>query len=463
VTVWRWYRWNVIVLILLCLIPVWIRTALHQYHNYDLGIFAQALHGIRLDTLNPFIPALNIELFRDHFDPILILASPLGKILEPAYAVLLVEHLLILLAPLMVVLACHRDRESTPFLCFAISYLLFNRGIMSALGFPVHPTTWAAFFVVAIGVVTANRHWVLLGLAAILLMACKEEFPFPVLVLGICLAVQKHFKIGFTLIVLGAVWLVVAFGLRPLLLEDTHRYASRVLSPLMEAPISAIWARLRSIGDAKRLFQCLLPLLPAAFWLFRQKATPNWPMLLSVVPLLAIRFLDGAWKFHYLAPVAPFLLLATWKPDLDKLPWRHAALGIAITVLGSASPIQDHIRVYADIGRLFGERRAVIEEARTYLLDNPVGRAVVGGNLTPLLASRGQVFQIGGAQPEQPYRFLLTEKPPNGDPWPWSHSDIDRIINEWRINPETTVLRDDSHIFFAESATWKPRHAEPEN
>lgn len=453
--VWKWYCGNIALVTILCLVPVWIKTALHQYHNYDLGIFAQALQAIRLGDLNPFIPALNIDLFGDHFDPILIIVSPLGKILEPAYAALIVEHLLFLLMPLPIVLASCSDRKSNPFACFSITYLLFNRGIMSAIAFPVHPTTWAAFFMVVIGVCVNRKRWGWLLLASILLMACKEEFPFVIMMVGIGLTYQKRFRIGVSLIAIALFWMLIAFGVRPWLLENTNDYASRVLSPLLQAPVTTIWDRLRNIGEAKRFFQSLLPIIPIAYWLLKQKYHPNWIMVMAALPLLAIRFLDGAWGFHYLAPVAPALLLSVWHPcSQNQLPWRYAAIGIIIAVFSASGPVNKAVADYAKIKDLNSPRVTSINEARSHLLLNADGSALVQGNLSPLLAKRSYVYQIGGVQSDQPYRFFFAEKPPFGDPWPLLHPDIDRLISKWRSDAKVTVLKDDPHIFLAERPTF---------
>jgi len=180
-------------------------------------------------------------------------------------------------------------------------------------------------------------------------------------------------------------------------------------------------------------------------------------MLCAVLPLLAIRFLDEAWKFHYLAPVAPFLLLALMEKDLAQLPRRVASLGMVLTILLSAGPIGKAVAVYGSVGELWSARRAAIEDARTYILEHGSGNAIVEGNLSPLLARRANVFQIGGVQSVQPYRFLLAEKPPHGDPWPLSHDDIALMIDAWRKQPDTTILTDDEHIFFAE---WNTNNTE---
>lgn len=450
--VW-WYAGNVLLLVLIALVPVWIKTVLHLHHNYDLGIFSQALASIQINDLNPFLPALDIPLFNDHFDPILICFAPLAKIVEPAYAALLVEHLLILLSPLPLFLLCRKQPGQAAFLCLATTYLLFNRGMLSALAFPVHPTTWSTFFVVVCGgLAVTRRHFPLLVLSSLLLMACKEEFPFVVLMIGAGHFLGGRRKQGALLVVLSLVWTGVAFGVRPLFMDGrTNSYAARILMPLLSDPIATIGARLLQVGEAKRFFQCLIPLIPAGYWLAKKRTAPHLTLWLALLPLLGIRFIDGAWQFHYLAPVPPLLLLATWRPDQAGLPRRYAIVGIVLVLLAGANPIRKSVASYGLVDQLGGPRHASIEQARARLLSDPAGDVLVEGNLTPLLAKRGGVYQIGGVQSAREYRFLLAEKPPQGGPWPLTHADIEQIIVQWRNNPHVAILQDDAHLFFAQT------------
>jgi uncharacterized membrane protein len=447
--VWWCYGISAVALSLFCLIPVWINTALHKYHNYDLGIFSQAVYHIGISNLNPFIPALNIPLFSDHFDPILVLVSPAARIMEPAYALLTIEHLFILLTPLPFVLAYRKDPYMQPLLIFAVVYILFNRGLLSAVAYPVHPTTWAGFFIVWVGTSVKRKQWGLLFLFSILLMACKEEFPFPVLMVGVYLAWKRHYKIAAGIGLLAVAWLGVALFVRPMLLEHTNDYASRVLAPLFSSPFSTIWDRICEIDAAKNLFRSILPLIPIIYWSIKNKSPINWCMLLMALPLLAIRFLDASWGFHYLAPVTPLLLMAFAVDAQSKMSWKVVLVSIFITFLAGSGPILRSLAAYGGIDDLCGERRNSIEDARRHLLENPEGRALVHGNLTPLLARRGDVFQFGGVQPAQMYRYYLFEIPPSGDPWPLSHADVERSITEWRSNTNLTILKDNRHVFFA--------------
>ncbi len=456
IVIW-WYAGNAILLTLLILVPVWVKTALHLFHNYDLGIFAQALNSIAIDDINPFLPAINRRIFSDHFDPILILVAPLGHLIEPAYAALLFEHVLVLLTPLpLFYLFDTRDAKNAPFACFAITYLLFNRGIASALCFPAHPTTWASFFVVIIVVLLVKKKGPLwLIITSILLMSCKEEFPFVVLMIGVYLLWCRTIKSGISLVALATVWIIIAYGIRPWWLGDTKNYASVIISPIIEAPFQTIWDRLAGIGDAKRFIRCILPLFPVVYWFARRGIPYNWVMLFSAMPLIAIRFIAKAWSFHYLAPVAPLLLFFTLPRGENRLPWHYSIICIILTVLSSSGPITRSLEVYGKISEFGGQRIESIEYARSHLLEQNHGNAMVEGNLTPLLACRNNVFQIAGDQPpDVEYRFFLTEKPPRGDPYPLKHHDIDKLIEVWRSKPDINILKEDDYIFFAEKKIY---------
>ena len=207
------------------------------------------------------------------------------------------------------------------------------------------------------------------------------------------------------------------------------------------------------MGDCKRLFQSILPILPFAYWFIRHRIRPNWMLLAAALPLLAIRFLDGAWQFHYLAPIPPLLLLATLRPDQTAIPLRYAVLGIAITFLSTAGPVRKSVVTYGRVAELRSGRMESIEQARAHLLQQRGGIALVEGNLSPLLARRKGVFQIGGVQPTQAYRFFLTERPPRGDPWPVTFERIEELIEEWRRHPGSVVRMDNEHVFFVENRT----------
>ncbi|MCK5379592.1 MAG: DUF2079 domain-containing protein, partial [Acidobacteria bacterium] len=69
------------VLIGTILIPAWLRLNWHGFHNFDLGIYAQALFRLSLDDLNPWLTLRDVRVFNDHFDPVLFGVAPFAKIM----------------------------------------------------------------------------------------------------------------------------------------------------------------------------------------------------------------------------------------------------------------------------------------------------------------------------------------------------------------------------------------------
>jgi len=445
---WRWYAANILLLIAVVLIPVWLKAADALYHNYDLGIFAQALHRFSFADPNPFLGALNLRVFNDHFDPIFIPFAPLAHLLPPDFAALLTEHVLVLLA--------RTGRIPASLAFMAVPFLFFNRGMLSALDYPVHPTTWAATFTIlfAGSLLTRRRSRILL--AAVLLMACKEEYPFAVALAGMVLLVGPQRKTGIALILAALVWLALAFGVRPWLIGPTQPYAARILDPFLADPAGLIWNRLGDLKTFKRLSSMLLPLLPLLVWQLRSRRDWNWPLLAALLPLAAIRFIDQAWKFHYLAPIGAFAfaVFLTGK-ETRPMPRWIAILSLALLAGFAFNPAKKLAAVYGDWlapSETQTARRAALAEARDILLADPAGGLRVEGNLFPRFAAMPASFQIGGVQrhERQTFRWVLAEKPPAGDPWPLSNAELTAFIDSCRRTPGARIRRDDAILFFAE-------------
>ncbi|HET7904764.1 MAG TPA: DUF2079 domain-containing protein [Candidatus Eisenbacteria bacterium] len=467
-----WYGAHAGLLAAVILVPVWLRAALHRYHNSDLGYFAQALRSIRWDDLNPYLPARDLRLFGDHFDPILLLLAPLARLMEPVHAALAIEHAFALLAPLPILAVARRNPALAGFGYAATSYLLFNRAILLAIGFPVHPTAWAATFIIALAAGLMLRKTWLQVSAALWLMACKEEFPFAVGALGVGLLFRRdQRRPGTILLALALAWGIAAFALRPVLVGATADHAARILGPLRTEPLETIVARLRSLHYVKPLLQCLIPLSPVILWRIRRRLPPAWPFLLALAPLLGIRLVGDAWGLHYMPPVAALLAAALLGPDLAGFPRKYAFAVGALALLVSMGPITKGFAEYRSFGELASPRMAAIADARRLLLAEPGGAALIHGNLGPTLSSRPNVFAIGGWQeasaPPIRYRFFLAETPPHGNPWPRTHADVSALIAAWRADSAVKVLRDDSLVFFAErlgaDRAWDPGKARGES
>jgi hypothetical protein len=190
----------------------------------------------------------------------------------------------------------------------------------------------------------------------------------------------------------------------------------------------------------------------------RRRIDFNRPMLLAALPMLGLRLVAGAWGHHYLAPVAACLAAAAWPRQRgQELPVRvmfASLLLLAATSGGTLLGLADHA-LHGDTGILEPGQAARLEaigEARALLLAQPRGKALVEGNLFPLLATRPDLYTLGGTQGSagNVYRFVLVEQPPRGDAWPLGGDQLRERIARWRQSPDCRVLRDDASVFFAE-------------
>jgi len=285
-----------------------------------------------------------------------------------------------------------------------------------------------------------------------LLLACKEEFPFVGVAVGLGLAWTGERRWGLAMVALSLLWAGVAFGLRPWLLGPVMPYA--------RAPFEADLARLdgaalRALGDTVAPF---LPLLAWLGWRRSRGESPErgaWVVALALVPLLSLRLLAHAWGAQYGAVVtsaAVGAVAAALGPRA--LPSWLVATTVALTLAGDESALRllarDALGNPATQspgcpslpGRVDAVRAAV-ERARA--LPGPL---LVGGNLLPWLAERGDVHAVEGPAPADLHpRALLLEQPPRGDVRAVRPQRSQEVIEGARRTYR--VMIDDAFVFLA--------------
>ncbi|WP_199732899.1 MULTISPECIES: DUF2079 domain-containing protein [Corallococcus] len=437
--------------------PVWLQAARSCFATYDLGIYAQALARMSLSDPNPWLSARQVFIFADHFDPVLWLARPLGALLPAMWAGLLAEALFVVLSLAPLVWLYVRgllDRASTVFLG---AVLLFNTGTLAALIYPIHPTTWAMLPWTWFAVAYCLRRTGWMFAALVLLFACKEEFAFVGLMLAGGLWLRGERRIALWVFTLSVAWLAFVFFGRSALWGETVNYRTR-LSPTAGQGLGAYLAERFALEHLRRIGTLLTVFIPVGLWAWRQKWKPDWVWLSLLLPMIGIRFLGMAWRAQYGAPLMaaalmallplllrrgppPWVLLTTGvllfttNQNLLRSSWRSVSRSESLPAHCPATPA----------------RLDALQRAKDVLAVNQGGKVLLGGNLVPDVASRDDIYMVGGPQPDGVliYDLVLVEKPPLGIPAPVTPERLGELIDLWRSQPDTQVLIDDAHVFLA--------------
>ncbi|MDM8521362.1 DUF2079 domain-containing protein [Anaerolineales bacterium HSG6] len=209
-----------------------------------------------------------------------------------------------------------------PYLCliFPLVYLLLPT-LESAVLFDFHAVTLAPTFILLAWYALLKRWDKRFILFIMLTMACKEDMPLLIGMLGLYIAlVEKRYRLAGITIALSLVWFVVAlFVIQPQFAAQGNiqldRYAwlgdspTAIISTILTQPdliVDHLWHKANLPNYLSMLFY------PTAFLALFSPLT-----LLPILPNMAINLLSDnpfTWRledFHYGAPFAPFILIAT--------------------------------------------------------------------------------------------------------------------------------------------------------
>ena len=114
------------------------------FHATDFGIYQEAIYKIaQLGDFNPYLYTRKVNIFNDHFDPIILLAAGFIKIFGQKGSNLIIFEYLFFLGIFAYIFSIKNLRlEQKLYFSFCI---LFTKGLLSGLNFPIHPTTWSMF------------------------------------------------------------------------------------------------------------------------------------------------------------------------------------------------------------------------------------------------------------------------------------------------------------------------------
>jgi hypothetical protein len=443
--------------VLLFILLVWIpvEAAFHAwcFNNFDLGIYAQAIHEISLSNPNPWLSVRNINLFRDHFEPVFFLLLPFKALMSPALLAIRMDMLAILTASLAPMWLGLRKLVSPEVALVSATIVLLSPLTLDAAYFSAHPGTWSL----------APLAWMLAFLFAgmdkaaflmfFLTLICKEEYPVVGFMLGVAMILKGRKRTGLAFSILSVIWAVGVFLVRPVLLGPSDFHTNTV-SNVEGAQF------FHHLDGLKILLQRNLELLvPIGVLLYGRGPAPGLkrmavPMAV-LLTVLAIRYAGGYWGNHRVAPlgVASAFFVIYWLCNMS-IPARTLkvfavsilALSFADLELGSrywlGKPFKKHC--VPSEGRL-----ASLAKAADYLKANVDGAVLAGGNLIPPMVDLPGIGHLGDTQATE-FKYLFVEKGPQRNPWPISPEEFSKVEQSWRGNPKSRVIQDDEYVLLME-------------
>lgn len=302
-----------VLLMILIILYNFKATLYNCFSTNDLGIYGQAIieSAHNLDW-NPWVTVRGVYILNDHFDPIVLSMIPFARWFNYKIQGILVLEIGWWIATLILLNLIHYqwcaysrslqlnvkwNLRSALFLSFIF---ITCRGILLAITFPIHTTTWSMLAMVLLVYTIYNYHKnelpdasssIQVVLASFFICLFREEFPFAILALSFYYFLRSslyliskdskwncqrssvkgpvlaNFKLGVGLFILAILMIVFIFYIRPKWWGPTEKYGDGIVSKILNSPVSAL------IGGASKFnwgsFSIYYPfIIPLGFLFF---------------------------------------------------------------------------------------------------------------------------------------------------------------------------------------------------
>jgi len=430
----------------LLLLAANVRRILYNcFHAIDFSIYQQAIYDIATNGIhNPYLTVRNIKIFSDHFDPVLIFASPFAALFSYHPASLIVFEWLWYFALLIGIIWIKR-KSSYDEIFFYLFMAIFCRAFLSGLNYPIHPTTWTIFSAFLIALSIKKNNAIAIILSSTFFCFFKEIFPASIIFLGAYYLFIKRWRLGIILLIVSCGVAYFDYILRPQFFSGTYSYNEIVLGAKNQSLIDKIWQTFLSynyLDTFKTYYPFIIPL--ALVWKYELKNNKNWlkhpsiPIFICFIPLLGIHYLSGLLIFHRTTTLAAFLLCALIFSNLYTnikhsnkwliictLPFLLNTSGLytkffAAVFLNKSSSCTITPDKNEATQKLL-ELRNTISKDKTIL--------ATGGVIPRFLTPNMKIYVAGiFSAPQENYGYILFEREGSGDVWPYSRKQIENYI-----------------------------------
>ncbi|HXU26468.1 MAG TPA: DUF2079 domain-containing protein [Bacteroidia bacterium] len=331
-------------------------------YSLDLGIYTRAVYDYAHCHFNyaEIFKTQKENILGDHFDPILILISPLYYLFG-TYVLLVVQIAFIHVGAFGVYKIAAQQLQSKKLALITITSFLAFYGILSALSFDVHTNVFAAMLIPWLFYFFTNSNWRNMFIAATLVLICKENMALWLIFIGFGLAwlyykerqkrnialiislISVIYFVGITMVIMPALSVNGSYAhMHYAVLGNSF---SEILGNLFKHPLTAIAILFKnhssdSACDYYKIETHIFVLLSGGFLLFLK---PQY--LLMLVPIYFQKMFHNSpiiWSvsMHYNIEFAPILILcfiailSNLKSERKQLIFSliYLALTVAVTI-----------------------------------------------------------------------------------------------------------------------------------
>jgi len=299
-------------------------------------------------------------------------------------------------------------------LVFPLAYLLLP-ALEAAVMYDFHAVTLVpTFLLFAFYFAMKRRPW-LFGLFALLALACKEDMGLTLAMLGLFVIVAwRRWRWGIAMVIVGLAWFAIAvFLIQPRFSPTGGNIQAQRYAWLGDTPLNMIGTLLRHPGAVlDHVWRAAnLPgylaglLLPTAF--LSVFAPLVW---LPVLPSLVVNLLSDnpfTWRledFHYAAPIAPLVLIASvygvgrlrdWAGRRSVTALRYVLIAACVLLL-IASLVYHYARGFSPLAQPF-QPWSITDHHRqagaVFAQVPPDAALFAQSNLNPHVSSRSVLYQ----------------------------------------------------------------------
>jgi hypothetical protein len=435
-----------------------IRGILYNcFHATDFGIYQQAIYELaQMKSLNPYLSVRNIQIFNDHFDPVIFFAIPFVWIFDYHPASLIIFEYGIFVLFLLIVLKLNQYKG---FAIEILFMLLTTKAFLTGLLYPIHPSTWSIIPIFLMGYYYSKNHDRGFILSAFALCFFREVFPLALIFMSFILYTQKKYKLFIGIFFPSVFMAFMIYLFRPMFMGPTVSYGGLILKQLFHQPLATL-LQIDLLPFLKISYPFFIPL----YFILKtdKKSFLTHPLFFFWLPLIGLHLLTN--KVH--SQYGPFLMIPIWSlilfhPSLKSFFQNKKALYFTMALF-LASSLGNYTKSFK-LAYLGKSKKCIISDDKTEktrelksalkVISPEKSILATGGIIPTVLKPNMNILQAGlFSKRLSKYDYLLLEKNGSGDTFPYNKTDIEKTINKCEYN----IILNNNYYFLAKGPILSP-------